>query len=320
MALAKLAAAAVAASIAVSGSALALEKPGGFPDRPLTIIVPFGAGGGSDNVSRAWASAMQPIIGQPLQVVNMPGGGGLGALPEFMAATKDGYTVLQTIDSAIADHVAGRLPQNPATDWAPLCATQITFNQVYINGSDDRFSNWEEFADYASQNRVTVALVGGPGTSKRLIMDLLNEELDLRMSAVAFDRPSERFGALVGGQVDALISQPGDTRSFVDEGEFVPILTVYDERPDAFADVPTHREVGADFAPLLRFRGFWSHPDVPAERREYLEQACAMAFEDENYQAFNEQNFMHLIDSFRDAEGFRAMIEETIEIYREALQ
>ena len=112
-----LVAATLALSVAGGSTALALDKPAdGFPERPLTIIVPFGPGGGSDNVSRAWAAAMEPVIEQPLQVVTMPGAGGLAAIPEFMGASKDGYTILQTIDSAPADYVAGRLPQNPATD------------------------------------------------------------------------------------------------------------------------------------------------------------------------------------------------------------
>jgi tripartite-type tricarboxylate transporter receptor subunit TctC len=138
---------------------------------------------------------------------------------------------------------------------------------------------------------------------------------------VAFDQPTQRFAALVGRQVDALLSQPGDVRGFVEAGEFRPILTIAEEHPDALAhDVPTHYEVGADFPPLLRWRGFFTHPDVPEERRNYLAQACEIAFQDERYQAFNEQNYMHLVDSFRGPEAFAEMIRQDIEVYREALE
>ena len=83
----------VAAGVAVS--AMAMDKPGGFPERPITLIVPYGAGGGSDQVSRAMATAVEKVVGVGVQVVNKPGGGGRAAIPDFMTAPADGYTVTE---------------------------------------------------------------------------------------------------------------------------------------------------------------------------------------------------------------------------------
>jgi len=307
---------------AAAAGAQELRTEDGFPERPITIIVPWGAGGGSDTLSRAWGSAMSDVLGQAVQVVNKPGGGGIAGVPDFMTAPADGYTLFQTVDIAITDHVAGRLRENPATDWRPLCATQITFSQLYIRPDDERFSDFESFLAYAQQNpgELTVANIGNPGTKERLLMTFLESELDFDTAVIAFDNPSERYASLIGGTVDALLEQPGDVRNFVDAGQMQPILTFFNERPDLFADVPTHMEVGASFEPMLRFRGFWTHADTPPERVALLEDACSRAFNTEDYQDFNARGFMDVVDSYRSSDAFRQMIETEIVLYTEAFE
>lgn len=302
----------------VSGVAFAQEKPADFPQRPLTLIVPYGAGGGSDQLARAWAAAMEPVIGQPFQVVNKPGGGGLAAVPDFMTAPGDGYTILESIDDAVTNFASGRLKSDPAVDWEPICMTQITFNQVYVRGDDDRFPDWKAFLDYAKANpgKASVANVGNLGSMERVSMTQLEEELDFKTNQVAFDNPSERYASLIGGQVDAMFEQPGDVKAFLESKQMRPILTFLEERPSAFADTPTLRDIGARFEPLLRFRGFWTRPDVPGDRRAYLEAACKKAFDSAEYQKFNEANFMTLIDSYRDTAGSRKLISRSADTYK----
>ena len=304
-------------AVGLTGAAQAQQKPADFPQRPLTVVVPYGAGGGSDQLARAWVAAMEPIVGQPFQVVNKPGGGGLAAVPDFMTAPADGYTILQSIDDAVTNYASGRLKSNPATDWEPICMTQITFSQIYVRGDDTRFPDWKAFLDYAQANpgKASLANVGNLGSMERINMVQLEEELNFKSNQVAFDNPSERYAALIGGQVDAMFEQPGDVKAFLDAKQMRPILTFLTERPSAFGDVPTVREAGARFEPLLRFRGFWARPDAPADRRAYLEAACKQAFDSAEFQKFNEANFMTLIDSYRDTLGSRQLIESSANTY-----
>ena len=123
--------------------------------------------------------------------------------------------------------------------------------------------------------------------------------------------------ALLGGQVDALFEQPGDVRKFLDAGNFKPILTVFNERPGVFSDVPTHKEMGMDFEPLLRFRGFYVHKDAPSDRVDWLKWAFQRAYCEDSYQAFNDSKFMNVIDSYRDTAGAIDMINAAIVQYRD---
>ncbi len=311
-------AAALLAGVAGASSAAELTKPGGFPERPLTIIVPYGAGGGSDQLSRAMAAALEKAVGVGVQVVNKPGGGGMAAVPDFMAAPADGYTILESIDDAISNNASGKLKENPAVDWVPLAMAQITFSQIYVRPDDERFSDWESFVAHAKANpgQVKIANVGNIGSMERVNMLKIEEALGFKTNQIAFDKPAERYAALLGGHVDALFEQPGDVRSFLDSGKMKPILTLFGERPAAFADVPTLKDVGVGFEPLLRFRGFWTLPGVPEERREYLEAAMRKAFNSDTFQAFNRKKYMHLIDSYRDMEGSRKLIKGAIDTYK----
>lgn len=303
---------------AATTAAEPLQKPADFPERPLTIIVPYGAGGGSDQLSRAMAAALEKVVGTGVQVVNKPGGGGMAAVPDFMAAPADGYTLLESIDDAVTNYASGKLKENPAEDWEPLAMAQITFNQLYVRADDARFGDWKSFLDHAKANpgSLTIANVGNIGSMERVNMTNLEQALGFETKQIAFDKPAERYAALLGGHVDALFEQPGDVRAFVEAGKMKPILTLYDERPAAFADVPTHRDVGADFEALLRFRGFWTRPDVPADRRAYLQAALREAWASESFQAFNEKKYMHLIDSYRDTAASKAMIGKAAATYQ----
>ncbi|WP_218940026.1 tripartite tricarboxylate transporter substrate binding protein [Denitrobaculum tricleocarpae] len=306
-----------AASHGLSASELS-EKPAGFGLRPLTMIVPFGAGGGSDQLARSMAKAMEEVAGLNFQVVNKPGGGGTAAIPDFMLSPADGYTVMEHIDNAISAYAKGDIRENPAEDWTPLCMTQITFSQIYIRGDEDRFTDWKSFMEFVKANpgQASMANLGKVGSMELVVMSQLQNALGVKVKQIAFDKPAERYGALIGGHVDVLFEQPGDVRSFLDSGQMKPILTFLDERPEVFADTPTHKEVGADFEALTRFRGFYVKRDVPKDRTEFLAAACKAGFETEGFQAFNEKKFMNLINSYRDTEGSVKLINDAVQTYR----
>jgi tripartite-type tricarboxylate transporter receptor subunit TctC len=310
---------------AITAPALAqdrMEKPRGFPERPLTIVVPYGPGGGSDQVSRAMGPALQKFIGQPLQIVNKPGASGLAAVPDFMAAPADGYTILQHIDDAITHFAAGKLKEDPTEDWIPLGISQITFSQLYIRADEKRFTDWASLLQHIKANpgKVTVANVSGEGTMERVQMTLLERALGVKTNQISYDKPSERYASLIGGHVDVLFEQPGDIRQFLEAKQMKPVLTFLKERPAAFKDVPSLGDVAPQVPPLLRFRGFFVKKGTPEDRLKYLEWAFAQAYRTPEYQKFNKDNYMDVIDSFRDRKGAIDLMRETAATYKKAYQ
>jgi len=320
--------AAFAAAIAMGGTAYgftcavsetSMDKPGGFPERALTMIVPYGPAGGSGQVAGAMAEAVTNLTGVAINRDHKPGGSGTVGMTAYMAAPADGYNVLEHIDDAASAHALDSSITNPGEDLIPLVVSQVTFSQIYIRSGEDRFTDWPSFVEWvkAQDGKATIANVSKEGSMERVTMRFITDAAGMEIQQISFDKGAPRYGALLGGQVDALFEQPGDVRNFLDAGEFKPILTIFDERPGVFADTPTHREMGMDFDPLLRFRGFFVHKDAPADRVEWLKWAFQRGYCEDSYQAFNESKFMTVIDSYRETEGAKELIAKTVDQYRE---
>lgn len=295
------------------------DSPGGYPERALTMIVPYGPAGGSGQVAQAMAQAVTGLTGVSINRDHKPGGSGTVGMTAYMAAPTDGYTVLEHIDDASSAHALDSDRPNPAEDLIPLVISQITFSQIYIRADEDRFTDWPTFVDWvkAQGGRATIANVSKEGSMERVTMKFITDATGMQIQQISFDKGAPRYGALAGGQVDALFEQPGDVRKFLDAGTFKPILTILKERPAAFAEVASLTDAGLDFQPLFRFRGFYVHRDAPADRVEWLQWAFQKAFCEQSYQDFNESKFMNLIESFRDTAGARELITSTIEQYRD---
>ena len=296
-----------------------MDKPGGYPARALSMIVPYGPAGGSGQVAQAMAQAVSDLTGVAINRDHKPGGSGTVGMTAFMATPADGYTVLEHIDDASSAHALDSGRPNPADDLIPLVTSQITFSQIYIRTNETRYTDWDSFVKWvkAQDGKATIANVSKEGSMERVTMKFITDATGMKIQQISFDKGAPRYGALAGGQVDALFEQPGDVRKFLDAGKFKPILTILKERPKAFADVPSLVDAGLDFEPLYRFRGFYVHKDAPADRVEWLQWAFQKAYCQPSYQKYNESKFMTLIESFRDTEGSRQLISNTIKQYRD---
>ena len=296
-----------------------MAKPGGFPDRALTMIVPYGPAGGSGQIAAAMAEAVTELTGVSINRDHKSGGSGTVGMTAYMAAPTDGYTVLEHIDDASSAHALDSSKPNPAEDLIPLVTAQVTFSQIYIRSNETRYNDWPSFVEWvkAQNGKATIANVSKEGSMERVTMKFITDATGMQIQQISFDKGAPRYGALLGGQVDALYEQPGDVRKFLDAGNFKPILTIFNERPSVFANVPTHREMGMDFEPLLRFRGFYVHKDAPADRVKWLKWAFQRGYCQDSYQKFNESKFMTVIDSYRNTEDTRTLISSTIDQYRE---
>ena len=296
-----------------------MAKPGGFPDRALTMIVPYGPGGGSGQVAAAMAKAVTDLTSVDINRDHKPGGSGSVGTTAYMAMPADGYNVLEHIDDASSAHALDSSKVNPAVDLIPLVVSQVTFSQIYIRTNEDRFTDWKSFVSWvkAQGGKATIANVSAEGSMERVTMKFITDASGMEIQQISFDKGAPRYGALLGGQVDALFEQPGDVKKFLDAGNFKPILTIFNERPKAFADVPTHMEMGMNFEPLLRFRGFYVNAKAPADRVKWLQWAFQRAYCQDSYQKYNESKFMTVIDSYRDTEGAKKLINQSINQYRE---
>lgn len=303
---------------ASSSLANEINKPEDFPVRPVNMIVPFGSGGGSDQFARAIAPAMAKIMETPIMVENKPGGSGRAAIPDFMSAPANGYTLLQFSDDVFSHYSAGRINENPTTDWTPIGIGNIEFAQVYIRSDDPRFSDWDTFVDYVKENpeTSTIANISHAASLELISVNALTEGAGINLQQVSFDRPAERYSALVGGHVDSLFEQPGGVASLLEAGVIKPIVTMLNERPENFPDVPSLNDVDIDFEPMVRARGIFVRSETPEDRIEYLESVFNQAYQSEEFQRFLEQKNMLGNNNYLNREDSIELIDSMVESFR----
>lgn len=304
--------------IAAGGAAAQdLVKPDGYPSRTVTMIVPFGTGGGSDQVARAVSRELEEIMGVGIQVVNRPGAGGLTALPDFMVAAADGYTILQHTDGLVTGFAAGSSNVEVGVDAIPICILQVAFSMLLINPENEHFSDWESMVEYSmgSGNSLLVATSSGVGSHEHMTTMQVAGAAGIDLEVVPFGDPGERYSSILGGHIDVLFAQAGETMAYVREGQLKPILIIQKESPEVFSDVPSLTDAGLDFMPTVKTRGLYVPAGTPEPVRDYLAAACERAYETDRFKAFNEATFTHLVRSFYNAEDALKLSREMAETY-----
>ncbi len=274
-------------------------------NRPVDMVVPFGAGGGADQVARIAATSMEEELGAQLPVINTPGATGSTGMTS-MLTDPPGESVAILIQDTLAT-----VPYGSASfgldQIQGVCRLQEMPSALFVQG-DGPYQDWEALAAAARERpgEVRVATVGQGGVDD-VMLAALSEQAGVEFRAVPFSDPSERYAALLGGAVDALYEQPGDVLSNLESGEFEPVMVFAEERVEGLeGDYVLGRDVGVDLI-LNQFRGIVTNAEADSETVGRLSDACAAVQEDPDFTEFQEQNFS-TPESYQDAEEFTEYI------------
>lgn len=318
----------ISATFMVAGTmaSAAPKKPGDYPNRPITIIVCYGQAGGSAQSVQALIGPAEKITGGKINMIAKPGGGGLNCLPDFQQAPADGYTILQHIDALPARYAEGATDVNPAEDLIPLLISNVAPSGLYIRGGDERFMtkgkpDFEKVLAYAKSapEKLTVSNVNIP--MELVTMAVLEKHFGFKSKQVLFDKPAQRYGAVMGGKLDVLFEQPGDVSKHVDAGKLAPVLTIWPERFKVAPDTPA---TGADYKfnwpPLLRFRGLFVKKGTPPDVVKYLEEVFKGAYDSPEHQDFLKRKSLTIVDSYRSPAETTKELRNAIKTYAEVFK
>lgn len=276
-----------------------------YPDRPVEFIVPWSPGGGSDTLMRLVATDIEPFLGEPMPVINMPGVSGTIGLKEASQRAADGYTVSQVHEGLLTASATG-ITELTWNDFDPIALVTASPQLLVVN-ADRPYETMEEFVAYAKENpgavRVGVTLGGVPHLHAAMIEDAFG----LEFGYVGYEGTGERVRALVGGNLDAIIGDLPSAGQFVEAGDLRFLATGTAERLPEVPDVPTLKESGADLE-LLVTRGIVMPKGSPEAVRGTMESALGELAKDA---AFIEQigNVGAEVD-FRGQDGYREYLEK----------
>ena len=278
-------------------------------DRPITIIVPFGASGGSDQVSRAAAQLMEKVLGVTMPVVNVPGATGSTGTAKMLAGQPNESIAVFTQDQ-LAQTVAGSASYK-MEELQAVCRMQELPAGLFVK--KETFSDWADFKKAATDasGELKAATVGIGGVDD-VVFATIQASQNVEVRGVPFPDPGERYAALLGGNVDVMYEQLGDVRQFVESGEYVPLMVFSDEPVDVegYEDVPLASDLGiSDDAILPQFRGFVISTDADKELVRTLSDACVEAANDPKFQKFQDRA-ISIDGSVLPAEEYQSFITE----------
>jgi tripartite-type tricarboxylate transporter receptor subunit TctC len=277
----------IALAAAMAAPAVAQEN---YPERPITLVLPMGAGGSHDLHARGITGVISDIIGQPMVVKLVPGGAGMKGSKEVADAEADGYTIIFTHNGF--DQI---VPQTRDAGFDPLTAfTAIAkINQaepILCEASDLPFETLEEFIAYAKEHpgEINFGHSGNWGASHIPTMQLINAT-GIDVNLIPHQGGGPTLQALLSGEDDIGYIFTTQARAHVKAGT-LDCIAVAGDKPLAddadFADVPTMASLGYPGVSFTMERIFMAPAGVPAERVEKLRSAFAELMENKSFQRF----------------------------------
>ncbi|WMT87688.1 tripartite tricarboxylate transporter substrate binding protein [Pelagibacterium sp. 26DY04] len=297
--------AALAASLFFGGAfATASQAMAEWPERAVTVIVPWAAGGGTDATARAVAQKLEERFGQPFNVVNRTGGGGLVGHITIANSAPDGYTLgVITIETTMfeAQGLPGAAPEN-FTLLGRFNADAIGINVR----ADAPYENARDLIDAVQANPGQLKASGANqgGLSHLAWAGLLNRlEIDPQAGPwVASDGSAPAMQQLAANAIAIVSTSPAEAQSLVDAGEAKTLMLMADERSSLYPDIPTVEEaLGVDWSPLP-FRGVAGPAGLPEEVVTKVSDALAEITQDEEFIAMMESRGFSV--AYQDAETF----------------
>jgi tripartite-type tricarboxylate transporter receptor subunit TctC len=224
----------------ISGPAFAQEK---YPAKPINFLIGFPAGGTTDVCARPLVNAASKILGQPIVVVNKPGGASAVAVATLKNEKPDGYTIGILGSGAVLSQHMRKVPYDTAKDFTPIMQYAVYLYGLVVQ-SESPWKTLGEFIEYARNNPGKVRYsTAGPGSPQHLVMERLALKEKVKWTHIPFQGGGPAVTALLGGHVEAA-SQTTEWKAHVESGK-LRLLAVYGEkRMIDFPNVPTLLELG----------------------------------------------------------------------------
>jgi tripartite-type tricarboxylate transporter receptor subunit TctC len=300
-------------SIVVSLLALtwAWTAPAGaaFPDRDITLVVPWAAGGGTDTLARTLVKNGQKYFGVNINVLNRVGGNGVVGMDSVAKAKPDGYTVGVITFHLSAYRLIG-LSDLSYRDFDLIALLNRSQASLSVK-ADSPFKTLKDLVDYAKANPGVITVGhSGPGGTWHLAAADLAKKHNLKFTFVPFDGAAPTRTALVGGHVSVAATGMDEVLQFYQAKQVRILAAVSPTRHPAFPDVPTIVEAGFPIDnPIFDWRGLATVKGTPPEILKALRDGVRKAAEDPEYIALMDK--LALPRAFMEADKFGEFLAST---------
>ncbi len=254
-----------------------------YPQRSVTLVVPFAAGGPTDVISRIMGDHMSRTLGQQVVIENVTGAGGTVGVTRVMKSAPDGYTILMGNLGTQAASVGlyPNLAYDPRTDFEPIMNTAST-PMLVVAKKDLPVKDFREFVEYLKANAEKMNYgTGGVGATSHLTCLFLDSLLNVKPQHVPFRGSGPALNALLGGQIDYVCDQTVGVVPAVQAKEAKGLVVAVKNRVPVIPDVPTSAEQGLPEFQATGWNALFAPKGTPKEIVERLNAAARAALKDE---------------------------------------
>ncbi len=281
-----------------------------FPQRPIRMIIPWSAGGGSDVLARAFQPAFEKVLGQRILIENIPAGATKVGTMELLKAKPDGYTLLFSNEAWITRYYAKTYDTKVWEQMTPVAnvtSEPLAFVEVRAQSP---FKTWADLVKAAKENPGKLS-AGNPGVGSPLdiVFKQITEQTGTNVRYVPFAGGGASKVAMLGGHVDFRLCQPPEAIAMVRGGQSRGLALTAEKRLPAFPDVPTFKELGLKTSDLYTIiRGVWGPPKMPADLVKTISQMVEKATKDPAFIKIAQDEFSYTVD-YRSSETVKAFVQ-----------
>lgn len=242
-----------------------------YPERPITVIVPFSAGSGLDVLARIMEKGALKHLGQPLIIVNKAGGSGTIGWNEIAGSNPDGYTIGMSGIDLVLQPIYGVAKYNYMTALEPIAQIAPSPFVIAVQGSQP-WQNIDQLINYARQYPGEIKFGHwGTGSLGHVIGEVLGKTANVSLEQVPFRGGSEAMAALLGGHIQIAIVSPAMVKEHIKSGTVKVLAVTSDKRiaDPVFSNIPTFKEEGLDIVFNLWF-GVTAPKELPVEVKNKL--------------------------------------------------
>ncbi|MFM1989139.1 MAG: hypothetical protein RJA99_2096 [Pseudomonadota bacterium] len=275
----------LAAGLVLALAAFGASAADPFPSKPVTIVVPFAAGGPTDTVARAVGQAMEKALGGTVIVENKPGAGGTIGVADVARAPADGHRILvHHIGMATAPALYRKLPFDPTKDLEPVGLINDVPMTLLVRTTLP-VSSTKELIAYTRQNKDKITLANaGIGAASHLCGLLFQQAIETDLTTVPYKGTAPAITDLIGGQVDILCDQTTNTTEQIKGGKVKALALTAPRRLETLKDLPTSAEAGLPGFELSIWHGMYAPKGTPKAVIDKLVSSLQVALKDPGLQ------------------------------------
>jgi tripartite-type tricarboxylate transporter receptor subunit TctC len=238
-----------------------------WPTKPIVMVVPFAAGGGTDAFARPLSAVLSKQLGKQVIIDNRGGAGGNLGASIAARASKDGYTFFMgAVHHAIAPSVYKKLEYNIERDFTPISVVAIVPQVIVVSPKRIKETDLRGFIELARKNPGKLNYgSAGNGTSHHLAGELFKAAAGVDLAHVPYKGAGPALQDLVGGQVDVMFDGLGSSAQYIRAGTIRALAVAAKTRTPALPDVPTAAQAGLDGYEVSTWYALWAPAGTPAD-------------------------------------------------------